>query len=487
MTIRESICNNKREKIYLQYYDQGQNYFWFEDLPLDKKLEVIRDFIRESFVEEEREFPYELNFSIVNKWMVKKEKVLKEEYNAQNLEHMQYRPFFMEFSGFCKWNQIEELFLNIFNEEMKYLAGYFFQEDDQSLINFKKENWIDGKKIIAIIQGNLMISASPIEVVRGALVIVEDHSKIDLDYLDVLNDSIYSCKKSAYTCINYGEVQTLLDSDVTNGTPRMINVYNVGQGLCASIHMDNGGVIFSDIGITKDKIELSSVDIIKAKQEIGMINPDLVVLSHWDLDHILGVTNASEKIYDATWIVPDLWGLIRRNRKGSYEGVSKSAIRLLKYLDWRNGNNLFIIADDVDKTRIYKNSKSNIEIWTGIRKNIRGKNKNNEEYCITKANNFGLILYLENEKTALLPGDCEYSAVDSGLLNKEINYLVVPHHCSKMSEPSCNASSDDKKAIISYGICNNYGHPDNLHMQQLHDKGYEIITTIGRDKITLYL
>ena len=99
----------------------------------------------------------------------------------------------------------------------------------------------------------------------------------------------------------------------------------------------------------------------------------------------------------------------------------------------------------------------------------------------------GLILFLENEKTALLPGDCEYSAIDSSLLSKEINYLFVPHHCSKMSEPSCNAFSDDKKAIISCGIHNNYGHPDNLHMQQLHDTGYEIITTIGRDKITLYL
>ena len=83
MTIRESICNNKREKIYLQYYNQGQNYFGFEDLSIDKKQEAIRDFIRESFVgEEERELPYEPNFSIVNEWTVEKERVLKEEYNA---------------------------------------------------------------------------------------------------------------------------------------------------------------------------------------------------------------------------------------------------------------------------------------------------------------------------------------------------------------------------------------------------------------------
>ena len=245
------------------------------------------------------------------------------------------------------------------------------------MLNFQKEKWIGGEEIIVILQGNVMVSASPIEVVKGTLVVVDDHSEVDFAYLEVLGDSIYSCKKRAYTSADYGAIQTLLDSDIINGTPHMINVYNVGQGLCASIHMDNGGVIFSDIGITKDKIELSSSDVIQAKQQLGMINPKLVVLSHWDLDHILGVTNASEKIYDATWIVPDLWGLFSKTRIGSgaYKSVSKSAIRLLKYLDWRNRDNLFIIVDDVVKTRIYKNPKSNIEIWTGIRKDIGDKKR----------------------------------------------------------------------------------------------------------------
>lgn len=52
-----------------------------------------------------------------------------------------------------------------------------------------------------------------------------------------------------------------------------------------------------------------------------------------------------------------------------------------------------------------------------------------------------------------------------------------------MSEPNIKPASDIKIAVLSYGVHNNHHHPDMLHMQQLYEKGYEILPTIGLDII----
>ena len=98
------------------------------------------------------------------------------------------------------------------------------------------------------------------------LVIVDDKTNADPEFVDVLNDSIYKCGQKPYTSINVNQINKRLIGTAIEDNPKYIKVYNVGQAYCAEIRMERGKVIFSDIGLTKNKIELDSKEIKKAKK-----------------------------------------------------------------------------------------------------------------------------------------------------------------------------------------------------------------------------
>lgn len=501
-TIEQSIRDNVREKIYLKYYFTDDDYeeivhnlpndllYGIDGVPNSAQLIDLIGYVYSAWQSndlnvDDVEFPFKLHFSIINKWVLEKDQIFWEEFDNGNRNHLEYRPFFLEFSGYCNQQGLSHLLEIIGESEREYLTGYFVTEEDNNFINELRED--NGNRMIAVIKGNLLASASPITYIGGKLVIVEDNTKIDPKFIDVLNDNIYRCVQTPYKDTN--QISRKLMGTAIDDNPKYVDVYNVGQAYCATIKMESGKDVFSDIGLTKDEIELNTKEIQTAKRKIWHINPQMVILSHWDLDHILGVTNASDSIYDAIWIVPDLWGLqnIKRNGKIDNSLISSSAKRLLKYLDWKNRGDLVILDDSLSKRLIYENPTRTMSIWSGERRSVSGKNENKEKYNITKANNFGLMIFLKRKYTALLPGDCEYSVMADDLLQKKINYFVVSHHCSKMLKPLIKAADNVKKAILSYGIHNSYGHPDRLHMKQINDMGYEIIPTVGKVKIHLKL
>ena len=98
------------------------------------------------------------------------------------------------------------------------------------------------------------------------LVIVDDKTNADPEFVDVLNDSIYKCGQKPYTSINVDQIHKRLIGTAIEDNPKYIRVYNVGQAYCAEIKTEKGNVIFSDIGLTKNKIELDSKEIKKAKK-----------------------------------------------------------------------------------------------------------------------------------------------------------------------------------------------------------------------------
>lgn len=503
ITISESIKNDPKEKIYLKYYFTDDTYeeivhnlpndllFDINGVPSVTQLTDLMNYVYDAWQRndeniENEEFPFAFHFSIINKWVVEKDKIFREEFNRENENHMKYRPFFLEFSGYCSQNKIPALLKVISDPERNYLTGYFVTEENrfENVLDEVRDN-----EVIAEVEGTLIASASPIDNIRGKLVIVEDKTNVASEFADVLNDNIYKCEQKPYTSININQIKKRLIGAAIEDRPKYIKVYNVGQAYCAEIRMESGKVIFSDIGLTKNKIELDTKEIKQAKNKIWSINPQMVILSHWDLDHILGVTNASDSIYDAMWIVPDLWGLQTIKRNGNIDNslISDSAKRLLKYLDWKNNDNLIILGDDLSKRLIYENPTKTMSIWSGERCSTFGVNDNKEKYNITKANNFGLMIFLENRLSALLAGDCDYSVMADDLLKEEVNYFVVLHHCSKMSKPLITAAKNRKIAILSYGIQNKFHHPNELHMRQISDMGYEIIPTVGKVYIRLDL
>lgn len=502
--IAKSMRDNAGEKIYLKYYFADDAYeeivnnlpndllFEYDGVPNSGDLIYLMDYVYSAWQRKNEnlngiEFPFEFHFSVINRWVLEKDQIFRQEFNGENRNHIEYRPFFLEFSGYCGRQGIRELLTTLGEAESTYLSGYFVPEENSDFIDMP-ENYYD-HRVIAVVEGNLIASASPIALIRGKLVIVEDKSGIDPEFADILNDKIYQCKQTPYTSANADQISKRLMGTAIEDTPNHINVYNVGQAYCAEIKMKNGKVIFSDIGLTKDKIELNTSEVKRAKSKIFSVNPQMVILSHWDLDHILGVTNASDSIYDALWIVPDLWGLKTIKRNGMIDNslISDSAKRLLKYLDWKNRNQLIILGDTLSKRLIYENAAKTMSIWSGERRSVSGVNYNKEKYTITKANNFGLMVFLKNKLSALLPGDCEYSVMADDLLEKEVNYYVVSHHCSKMSQPPIQAATGKKQAILSYGINNRFHHPNKLHMRQISNMGYEIIATMGKASVHLRL
>ncbi|RMC93132.1 MBL fold metallo-hydrolase [Clostridium autoethanogenum] len=484
----EPFADDKR-MIFAKLYINNN---WFEELSLHLPNELFRFFHPDMDIEEFLYitkfveysspsipfFPFELNFSLINEGVVELDSIFSkpDEKNKNNT----YKPYFYEFSGYCKsWNDLRKLF------------SYYIKNDYgcfTCFLDFSEEDNYDRNDIIAVIDGNVLFSASPIEEKSGKLVVVENSSSIDPKFIPVLDDSIYKCSTSPIDESGKIIFNGAIDNLKLSFKPKNAIIYNVGQGNNVSIELNGGKHIFFDIGLTKSRVERNQSEIKAAIKEFSKIKPEIVILSHWDIDHILGVSYANHNIYNAVWIVPNLWALMKYTYKNSrrvlkLKYISDSAKRLLKYLDFKNDKKLFIIDENWTNNCIYSSKDNKMCIWIGKRKSAKGINGAKEPYIINEANNFGLIITLENHKNILLSGDCEYSIMPSDIWKKGYQYLLASHHCSKMSQIPLVKSSSNKKAILSYGVTNIYGHPNKQHIRELADIGYQINTTLGHRHI----
>ena len=92
------------------------------------------------------------------------------------------------------------------------------------------------------------------------------------------------------------------------------SIYNVGQGNFIYLKFNDRLKMLFDAGETtipstilkeQEYIDINS-------REISQLQPDYIVLSHWDLDHILGIQHFVEDegensfFKTCTWIAPDI-------------------------------------------------------------------------------------------------------------------------------------------------------------------------------------
>lgn len=182
-----------------------------------------------------------------------------------------------------------------------------------------------------------------------------------------------------------------------------------------------------------------------AVRALGRIKPDIVFLSHWDDDHIMGCVYAQKDVFICPWIAPE----ITKNSIG--------ARRLAKYLSVKG--KLIIIKRDANKDRKLttvksKNKDREISFYLGQNKSKNG---------LTKENCGGLVIEIIN-KTAngrvesLFCGDVPYRAIETTVWNsRKIGYdnLIVPHHGSKMSYNPLKVKSSGKAIICCNANANN--------------------------------
>ena len=306
--------------------------------------------------------------------------------------------------------------------------------------------------------GDLIFSASPILSAKAVLVVEETDDSLDKDAIKKLIATYNSWDKAIKSnsrCIyDKTKILEILSIYWDDEYCEKVSIYNVGQANCCYCKMTKSSFFF-DIGVTKSGEDREDVSIKKAIDEIGLLDSDGVVLSHWDLDHILGVCYNSKCLHSKLWIVPDFEKLYKRPRV--------SIKRLCNYL-LRNGNSTILMIDTTDINKeFYKSNINKIFLYLGEPKSANG---------INKMNNGGLILRLENTKNILLPGDCENSIIPSKAVAVPYNYVMIPHHGSVMSDPTVIAKPYTSAAYYSCGNVTGNCNIDVAIVDKYKEKGF---------------
>ena len=385
-----------------------------------------------------------------------------------------YRPYFVEF--------ISD-YIN--KEDFKRLEIDINSEDSQ----WKKINFVEGeyKGNNPCIPGTFIFSASPLKIDKRKIEIT--NCKIP-DKVKNFNLDLRSIRDNVFNSERKKELNNKLKEIFPTSYKKCeISIFNVGQGSFNLIEMDNKKFIF-DVGYSRnngEKIEKQHKE--RSNKLIKSIKPDCVILSHWDLDHILGITNMTDKVFDTCWIVPDISNSLKK------KNFSDSAKRLLCFLAWYDKTNLIAISSSktggMDNTIIFSNNV--FEIGKGSSKTYISEKSQylcGEINSLNYQNNFGLLLKIMGQREQIIfPGDCEYNAFPQNFMTQFPNYLVVPHHGSKMLFNVSICNSRVKFAFISSGK-NAYeckcekackAHPHKCHINFLKEGGYNIYETAMSD------
>lgn len=244
------------------------------------------------------------------------------------------------------------------------------------------------------------------------------------------------------------------------GTNSFVKVYNVGQANCLYVYLCLQGQekkFFFDVGRPfdtikpKDSTPYPNPDLDKntvmSKNliRIGICKPDIIFLSHWHNDHVLGSMSLGRYAYEessnCTWIAPF-----------PNEYALEMHRRLIKFL---------MIQDKIrfiDRRAVINGvvaSKGDFTLYQGQGKGV---------------NDSSLLLRLKN---TLLAGDCMYQYWPKNLLQDidDIEQMVIPHHGSEL-KPNDEAIINNtvklsrQTAVICTGE-NGYTHPNQTHINDL--------------------
>lgn len=352
----------------------------------------------------------------------------------------------------------------------------------------------------SMIQGILIFSASPI-IRRGCCLDFADKPKpiedVEIkkyeDFEVFLNEKTNEKTNTGYTFLN----------QINNIKHLYGEIYNVGQGNFIYLKINKSFSMFFDVGESKyPEDSLGEKNYIKQNNDrIVKLEPDCIMLSHWDLDHILGVYKFSDIFYKRPqWVTPDI--KILGNQ------ASLSAKRLCAYLI-KEGKLSFVNKRDDCFLIIGDEDNGMIRFW-------QGKGEGNPS---TLANNIGLIIEVkinvndnpkENQskhkdkekikfQKLLFTGDCSYSKMNSTILAEKYDFIVTSHHgaASAVEKDSANLELNTQnetneveevfnflapdaqtgaRAVISTGV-NPYGHPHIEHLTELYYRGFDVYYT----------
>lgn len=362
------------------------------------------------------------------------------------------------------------------SQKLKYLlSGLSDNKDEIFEVNFLLEEEIDNKE--NLIEGKVVFSASPIKRINAYI-----ESLIETKNPDVIR-KIKELKNNTKNKIKTEDSQKKIERKIMDGLihkgnkfENELNVYNVGQGNWSKIDFKNHitkekiFTIVFDIGIGNNAPENVHKIAVDAAKELN--GNYMIMLSHWDQDHIKGIIHLEKEQFENLWVVPDL----------PKSNVSTGALRLAAFLHFDPFIESIFIDNSFNNKVIVDNNYLMLGKGEGRNSGVnvlRGRSTIKTKY--NDKNNLGLILVIKNDqKKILLPGDCEYIQFPDKFINVSYNFFVASHHGANtnikdLSDVGFFKVAKDTKAIVCVGDVKDY--PCPVHMLMLEKLGYVIEKT----------
>lgn len=356
-----------------------------------------------------------------------------------------YRPYFISF--LFQADQIPHI-INHFPTNQWLTAEFHLDFSDDLLEHTHPHTSINGY---------LLTSASPSFIRSGKILKIHTMTKHEEDlvtkHVTRLNNRLKKAVKKS--------VQKEFSYIWHNNPIEYIDCYNVGCGNSDHIQCGKRNILY-DIGCefihsaqyTNSRTGTTS-DRFPASSTIRHLNPDGIILSHWDMDHILGCAFAEQELFCTIWIAPDL-----------PVNACLSALRLARYIQlvgilclskWpQNG--------PIRLARAYAGA-STVNLYQGAGTDSK----------VTPANRNGLFLDFEirmkendSPTKVLLAGDVPYNCMPSKILHNtaKYHYLHVPHHCRDMDLSNLTNINNTK------GICAIISDYRDTTLDGLHNKAH---------------
>lgn len=247
--------------------------------------------------------------------------------------------------------------------------------------------------------------------------------------------------------IIFSFVGILIIKDIAS-FPLYLGFYDVGQGdSCYILYKDNyiqidtGGSVFSSFNPGK---EITT----KTIKNRGINNVDLLILSHFDKDHIMGTEHL----------------------------INENLVNHILTNPPENNNDVYQELSNLEANIYFPNNQENITIDKDL--NIRLLNVNPPKFL--SSNDSSLVLLVEyKDYKCLFTGDIS-SDVERNLLKSigKIDILKVSHHGSNTSSDLefLNKTRPDY-SVISVGKNNSYGHPTEEVLNNLSKINSNILRT----------
>lgn len=329
-----------------------------------------------------------------------------------------------------------------------------------------------------VFMATLVCSASPFQVYRHKIRITAGRGPFHFKGKDI-NDLINADYDPAImnSCIaNVTDIDDELDRAWNPSGYDYIDAYNVGHGNADYIVGGSKRILF-DIGYQYKQFPSSTNPsqslFPKAARSFAMIQPSLVIISHWDLDHFIGCVYVSDDVFKVKWIATTL-------PEATAKDFSINAFRLAAFL---KATHKLMLVDRHDAGGFFGNTDLSADRYLLLK---MGCCKKPETRNITKKNSEGLFIEIYNREKVevLLAGDVSYNSMWGSMFDsEELRFLHVPHHCSKMKLDRLTNSKWDKgdnHAVISTDRAGAGYNEDGKHRSELTGKfGANVHYTCG--------